>query len=84
MARPLRLQWPGGWYHVTSRGNERRSIYADDEDRRQFLQRVARMVELFRLPLHTFVLMENHYLCGAPHIMLCEAPDYVKLESLVL
>jgi REP-associated tyrosine transposase len=61
MARPLRLQWPGGWYHVTSRGNERRNIYADDEDRGQFLQRVARMVELFRLLLHAFVLMENHY-----------------------
>ncbi|MFI5176612.1 MAG: hypothetical protein ACHQKY_17260 [Terriglobia bacterium] len=38
MARPLRVQWEGAWYHVTSRGQERGAIFWDDEDRRRFLE----------------------------------------------
>lgn len=37
MARPLRLRMPGGFYHVTSRGNERKEIFCRDEDREKFL-----------------------------------------------
>ena len=37
MARTLRLEYPGDVYHVTSRGNARRKIYRDDEDRDTFL-----------------------------------------------
>lgn len=33
MARPLRVEQPGGRYHVTSRGNERKPIYRDGSDR---------------------------------------------------
>jgi REP element-mobilizing transposase RayT len=33
MARPLRIEVAGGWYHVTARGNERRHIFRDDRDR---------------------------------------------------
>ncbi len=29
MARPLRLELPGGIYHVTARGDERRSIFRE-------------------------------------------------------
>jgi hypothetical protein len=36
MARPLRIDRPGGWYHVNARGNERKSIFSDDRDRRHF------------------------------------------------
>jgi len=52
---------PGGWYHITSRGNERKAIYRNDRDRRHFLELLAGMVELFRIRLHAFVLMDNHY-----------------------
>ena len=38
MARPLRVEMAGGWYHVTTRGNERRAIYRDDTDRGRFLE----------------------------------------------
>jgi hypothetical protein len=37
MARPLRIEFPGAVYHVTSRGNARQTIFIDDEDRGQFL-----------------------------------------------
>ena len=61
MARPLRIEIVGGWYHVTARGNERRPIFRGDSDRRHFLEVVAEMVLRFRIRLHCFVLMDNHY-----------------------
>lgn len=61
MARPLRLEYPGAVWHVTSRGNERRAIFRDDEDRLQFLGVLERAVEMFRWKLHAYVLMGNHY-----------------------
>jgi REP element-mobilizing transposase RayT len=38
MARPLRIEHAGGWYHVTACGNERRAIFRDDGDRAHFLE----------------------------------------------
>jgi putative transposase len=61
MARPLRIEWPGAWYHITSRGNERRVIFSDDEERQHFLQLLERQSERFRLRLQAYVLMDNHY-----------------------
>jgi putative transposase len=61
MARPLRIDQAGGWYHVTARGNERKPIFRDDRDRQHFLQVIAEMVLRFRVRLHCFVLMDNHY-----------------------
>jgi len=37
MARPLRIEYEGAHYHVTSRGNERKAVFRDDTDREQFL-----------------------------------------------
>ena len=51
MARPLRIQKAGGWYHVSSRGNERKPIYRDDRDREHFLDLVVDMVSRFRVRL---------------------------------
>lgn len=61
MARPLRIEREGGWYHVTARGNERQKIYRDDRDRRHFLELLAELVDRFGLRLHVYVLMANHY-----------------------
>ena len=61
MARPLRIEKEGGWYHVSARGNERKPIFRHDTDRRHFLEVVAEMVGRFRVRLHCFVLMGNHY-----------------------
>jgi len=61
MARAVRIQRSGAWYHITSRGNERRPIYRDEVDRRHFCQLLAGAVERYRLLLHAYVLMENHY-----------------------
>jgi REP element-mobilizing transposase RayT len=61
MARPLRIERLEGWYHVTSRGNERRDIFRDDREREHFCQLLAEMVARFRVRLHAYVLMNNHY-----------------------
>jgi len=61
MARSLRIQYLGAWYDVTSRGNERRRIFADDRDRKKLLEIVAKSVESFRVQVHCYVLMANHY-----------------------
>ena len=61
MARPLRIEFPGAVYHVTSRGNERRPIVRDDTDREMFVQILAEVVGRFGLKLYAWVLMTNHY-----------------------
>ena len=61
MARPLRLNVPGGFYHVTSRGNERREIFSADEEREKFLGYFPEWTTRYRLRLHGYVLMSNHY-----------------------
>lgn len=61
MARPLRVQYPGALYHVTARGNERKAIFRTDADRERFLAVLAQGVERYRLRLHAYVLMDNHY-----------------------
>ncbi|MGQ9478368.1 MAG: addiction module toxin RelE, partial [Candidatus Bipolaricaulia bacterium] len=47
MARPLRLEFPGAVYHVTSRGNALQEIYLDEADRGAFLEVLAEVVERF-------------------------------------
>ena len=61
MARPLRLQFPGGRYHVTARGNARQPLFADGPDRERFLTVLARVVARSHLFCHAHCLMGNHY-----------------------
>ena len=61
MARPLRIEYPGAVYHITSRGNAREAIFVSDEDRRKFLEVLASAVEKYNWLCHTFCLLDNHY-----------------------
>ena len=61
MSRPLRLQLPGGVYHVTARGNDRRPIFEDDDDCARFLIVLASTVARYRVLCHAYCLMGNHY-----------------------
>lgn len=38
MARPLRIEFPGAVYHITSRGNTREPIFLDEKDKKNFLE----------------------------------------------
>lgn len=61
MARPLRIEYEGAFYHVLSRGNNKQTIYYSDLDRKTFVKTLARMSERFEVDIFAFVLMDNHY-----------------------
>ena len=61
MARALRIQLAGSFYHVTCRGNERKSIYRDDTDRQTFLTKLQDSLRIYQVELHAYVLMDNHF-----------------------
>jgi REP element-mobilizing transposase RayT len=61
MARPLRIEYPGALYHVTSRGNAREPIFIEDADRHVFLDRLGEVVESYLWLCHAYCLMTNHY-----------------------
>ena len=61
MVRPLRIEYANAWYHISSRGSERGSIFRDDKDRKRFLRTLAESIEAFRVEVHCYVLMSNHF-----------------------
>ena len=69
MARPIRIEFSGALYHVTSRGDRREAIYEDDADRERFLTVFAEVVRDFNWVCHAYCLMSNHY-----HLLI-ETPD---------
>ena len=60
MARPLRIEYPGAFHHVMSRGNDGTPIVRDDTDRKKFLELLVRAIGRFGWILHDWVLMTNH------------------------
>ena len=52
MARPLRIEYPGAVYHITSRDNARQNIYLEDEDRVKFIDILSKTVERFHWICH--------------------------------
>jgi len=69
MARPLRITFPGAFYHVTSRGNERKAVFKSKRDREKFLEYLESATLRYDARIHTYCLMDNHY-----HLLL-ETPS---------
>ncbi len=61
MARPLRIEFPGALYHITSRGNAGQDIFLDDKDRFAFLDVLQEVVDRFAWRCYAYCLMPNHY-----------------------
>ena len=61
MARPLRIQYPGAYYHVTGRGNGRRRIFLDPRDQEIFLEKLSLSSEIYNVSLLAYVCMRNHF-----------------------
>lgn len=55
------MDYPDTFYHVLSRGNERKEIFRDEKDHLRFLDTLGRMVQRFKLEVHAYVLMKNHF-----------------------
>jgi len=69
MARPLRIEFPGALYHVTSRGDRKEDIYDNDKDHYLFLSILEKIIKQYNWQCYAYCLMTNHY-----H-MIIETPD---------
>lgn len=69
MARPLRIEFAGALYHVTSRGDGLEDIYLDDSDRSNYIEVLKEVCTRFNWVVHAYCLMTNHY-----HILI-ETPE---------
>jgi putative transposase len=69
MPRPLRIEYAGAVYHVMARGNHKQAIYADNRDRRLWLETLAEACQKTGWRIHAYVLLDNHY-----HLLL-ETPE---------
>ncbi|HET7864677.1 MAG TPA: transposase [Burkholderiaceae bacterium] len=61
MSRPLRIEFPGAIYHVTSRGDRREPIFVDDTDRAALHTVLAQGMQRFDAQVLAYCLMGNHY-----------------------
>ena len=61
MARPLRLEFDGAFYHVTARGNSRQNIYFEPADYQRFLDILEQVCQRHNWRIHAYCLMTNHY-----------------------
>ena len=82
MARPLRVEYPGAFYHVMHRGNAGADIFKSIRDREMFLEYFAKAVERFEIKIHTYCLMTNHYhiLVETPHPNLSQAIKWINVS----
>ena len=69
MARPLRIEYAGAVYHITSRGNERKPVFKGDQDRINFLNTLQHVNKRCNWICHAYCLMDNHY-----HLLI-ETPE---------
>lgn len=61
MARKLRIEFPGAFYHVIARGNNKQDIFHDNKDKKYFLEKVAYYKKKFEFEIFAYILMPNHF-----------------------
>lgn len=61
MSRPLRVEYPGAVYHITCRGNEKKTIFRDRLDQESFLDILVESKKIYGIRLFAYVLMDNHF-----------------------
>ena len=86
MARLPRLTVPGYAHHIIQRGNNRQAIFVDRADQEKLLALLAENTTRFRVALHAYVLMSNHFHLlatpssadGLPQFMQAVGRSYVR------
>lgn len=61
MTRPLRIEFPDAYYHVMNRGRGYQDIYQNEADFELFIQTLREACAQFRIEVHAYCLMNNHY-----------------------
>lgn len=82
MARPLRIEYPGAYYHVINRGNAGESIFKSNRDYEKFLEYLATAADRFAIVIHSYCLMTNHYhlLVETPEANLSAAIQWLNVS----
>jgi putative transposase len=80
MARPLRIEYEGAVYHITARGNERRTIFFTKADYAKFLSYLREAKKKYEIVLHCYVLMTNHYhlIVETPEANISKVMHYIN------
>ncbi|HIP82270.1 MAG TPA: hypothetical protein EYH19_01625 [Desulfocapsa sulfexigens] len=61
MSRPLRIEYPGAWYHLMNRGRRGDEIFAKRKYRETFISLLKEAANLWNIHIFAFFLMDNHY-----------------------
>lgn len=61
MVRPLRIEYPGAWYHVLNRGRRKERIFFDEKDYEAFFTLLDEVTKQYKAEIHAYALMPNHY-----------------------
>ena len=61
MSRPLRIEYPGAWYHLMNRGRRGDEIFDERKDRETFITLLKEAANLWNVHISAFCLMDNHY-----------------------
>ena len=69
MPRKPRIDLPGMPQHIIQRGNNREPCFYATSDYHYYLETLDEALQRYNCQLHSYVLMTNHVLCGAPHKM---------------
>lgn len=82
MARPLRIEYAGAFYHVMHRGNAGEDLFKSDRDREALLEYFCKAVERYAIKVHTYCLMTNHYhlLIETPQANLSQAIKWINVS----
>src|SRR5260221_2993059 len=82
MARPLRIEYPGAVYHLTSRGNERKAIFRADADREAFLAFLGKVVHRFLVEEETYLAEVLRFVVLNPvRARMVERPENYRWSS---
>jgi REP element-mobilizing transposase RayT len=82
MTRPLRVEYPGAYYHVINRGNNQEKIFLNDRDKEKFLEYLGKANRRFFIIIHTYCLMSNHFhlLVETPESNLSMAMQWINVS----
>ena len=85
MTRPLRVEYPGAFYHIYSRGNAGEKVFKGKGDKVKFLEYIGKATEMFSVVIHTYCIMSNHYhlIIETPEANLSAAIQWLNISYAV-
>ena len=83
MSRPLRIEYPGAWYHVMNRGRRGEDIYIERDDYGLFIEILQETAEFYNIKIAAYCLMPNHYhlLIHTPDRNLSKRMHHIKFRQ---